>query len=333
MPSSQRHDGEDEMRIVDRTPFKSPDGQISAVDRVRAMAKYGSKWYSDIQAQDATAALLGRQLGSGYILLVNPPLPGTDVLLPLVLVGPVGVFLINITNERGVFSARGEEWGTLTGERFTPAKVNLLTRTARMAEALQKFLEKQGFALLVEPVLLAMNPGMHVESVRPIIRVVMSDAVERFAIGLAQATRTLSIESASLISERILKPRAPKKEGAGSAPALAAVETGTAPEVPAYMPQGYGDQPGASGQPEGQAEGPLTAETLGFSFTEEPEPDAAPPKPKPAQAAPAKKPAKVAPAGAGGVRFSRGQWTALGCLLLLFILVLVAFIVLAAMNA
>jgi len=321
------------MRIVDRTPFKGPDGQISAVDRVRAMAKYGSRWYSDIQAQDATAALLGRQLGGGYILLVNPPLSGTDVLLPLVLVGPVGVFLINITNERGVFSARGDEWGTLTGERFTPAKVNLLTRTARMAEALQKFLEKQGFALLVEPVLLAMNPGMHVESVRPIIRVVMSDAVERFAIGLTQATRTLSLETAALISERILKPRAPQKEGAASAPAPGAGETGTAPEVPAYVPQGYGDQPGVPGQPEAQAEGPLTAESLGFSFTEEPEPDAAPPKPKPAQAAPAKKPAKAAPAGKGGLRFSRGQWIALGFLLLIFVLILVAIIVLAAMNA
>src|SRR5512139_514126 len=111
------------MKIIDRTPFKGPDGQISAVDRVRAMAKYGSGWYADVQAQDATAALLSRVLDRGYTMLVNAPLPGSGILLPLVLIGPAGAYLFNITNERGVFQAKDEEWGTLTGERFTPAKV------------------------------------------------------------------------------------------------------------------------------------------------------------------------------------------------------------------
>jgi len=321
------------MKIIDRTPFKGPDGQIGAMDRVRAMAKYGSTWYSDVQAQDATAALLGRQLERGYTLLVNPPLPGTDVLLPFVLVGPAGVFLINITNERGMFSARGEDWGTLTGERFTPAKVNLLTRTARMAQALQKFLEMQGFNLGVEPVLMVMNPGMHVDSVRPLIRVVLSDAVERFAIGLTQATRVLSAETAAVISERILKPRSPRTAAAVAAPPAGAGESPAAGVVPAYIPQGYADQPPVPGQTDQQSESRLDAESLGFAFQEEVEPPAALPKAKSAPPEPAKKPAKGTPARTGGIHFSTGQWIAVGALFLIFALLLIAIIILAVMNA
>jgi len=317
------------MKIVDRTPFKGREGQISAVDRVRAMARYGSSWYSDVQAQDATAALLGRQLDRAYTLWVNPPLPGTDVLLPLVLIGPPGVYLINITNERGVFHAQGEEWGTLTGECFTPAKINLLTRTARLAQALQKFLESQGFTLVVEPVFMAMNPGMHIDSVRPVVRVVMSDAVERFALGVAQATRALTAESIAVINERIQRPRSPQK--AAPAPVPGAAETAEAREAPAYMPQGYGEGATASGQAQPGEPAPFDADSLGFAFEDEAKPQAA--QPKSPQAGRAKKPAKRTPARSGGVSFSRTQWIALGALFLIFVLLLAAIIVLAVMNA
>lgn len=307
------------MKIIDLTPFKGPDGQISTMDRVRAMTRYGTSWYSDVQAQDATVALLGRQLDRTFTLLVNPPLPGTEVILPLVLVGPAGVHLINITNERGVFRATEEEWGTLTGERFTPAKVNLLTRTARLAQALQKFLQGQGIPQAVEPVLLAMNPGMHIDSVRPQIRVVMSDAVERFAIGVMQVPRALTAESVAAIVDRIQKPHKPKKDVPAPAPAASAVDAGEAPEAPVNTPQGYGDQPG---EPM-----PFDADSLGFAFDDEIEPEVAPPEPKNPPAGAAKKPSRRAG------YFSPAQWIALGALFLIFVLLVAAIIVLAVMNA
>jgi hypothetical protein len=328
------------MKIIDTTPFKGPDGQISAVDRVRAIAKYGSSWYSDVQAQDATAALLGRQLDRTYTLLVNPLLPGTDVFMPLVLVGPAGVYLIYVTNERGVFRAKGDEWGTLSGERFTPAKVNLLTRTARLAQGLGKFLERQGIPLVVEPVLLAMNPGMHIDSVRPLIRVVMSDAVERFAIGVTQASRTLTLETAAAIVDRIQKPHSTQKAGPahpsrstlegreGEAPAHpreGAAPAGDSAVTPVYTPQGYGDASAASAPAQSGEPAPLDADSLGFAFNDEVEPEVAPPKsPQPGAA---KKPSRR------GAYFSLGQWIALGALFLIFVLLLTAIIVLAVMNA
>ena len=50
------------MKVIDRTPFKGPEGTSRALDRVRATLKFGSNWYSEVQAQDAVATILGRQL-------------------------------------------------------------------------------------------------------------------------------------------------------------------------------------------------------------------------------------------------------------------------------
>lgn len=285
------------MKIIDRTPFKGPDGKISAVDRVRGTLRYGSAWYDEVQAQAAAASALGRQLDRTYTLLINPQLPQTDVVLPMVLVGPPGVFMTYLTNERGVFQAQGEEWGTLSGERFVPAKANLLTRTVRMSQALGKFLGTQGFSAPIEPVLVATNPGTHIDSIRPIIRVVLSDGLERFAIGLTQGNRMLSAETVAAISDRIINPRTPK---------LAA--------------------PAAAQAPAGNAE-TISAESLGFAFDEGAQAGGV----RPARAA--AKPVAPAAGGRGGVRFSRGQWFALGCLFVVFVLILSAIIVLAVMNA
>jgi hypothetical protein len=271
------------MKVIDRTPFRGPDGKISALDRVRATMKYGSSWYADVQAQAAAASVLGRHLDRTFTLLLNPQLPESDVILPMVLVGPPGVFMVYSTNERGVFQARGEEWGTLSGEQFVPAKVNLLARAGRMAQALGKFLGKQGLPIQVEPVLLTMNPGMHVDSVRPTVRVVMTDGLEHFAIGLTQGDRPLSPEDAGIVADRIIKPRL-LKSPAETASASAAAGGGALPN-PA---------PQAEVQP---------------------------------QAVAVKAPKR------GGIRFSRGQWFALGCLFLVFVLILVTIIVLAVMNA
>jgi hypothetical protein len=255
-------------------------------------------------------ALLDRQLDRHYTLLVNPQLPETDVILPMVLVGPPGVLLLYTTNERGVFQARGDEWGTLSGNDFIAAKVNLLGRAARMAQALGKFLATQGFAIPVEPVLVCMNPGMHVDSMRPSIRVVMSDGLERFAITLSQAALMLSAESVAAIGDRILKPRGLRPSATGQA--LAANEPSAAsPEAAAS--QGVSDAPEADAG----------------------EPGAKPPKA--AAMASAVRPAPTSAGGAasrkGGVRFSTGQWLALGCLFVVFVLILSTIIILAVMNA
>lgn len=220
------------MKTIDQTPFRGQDGTISPMDRIQATLKFGTSWYGEIQAQDAAKEILGKYLARGYYLLQNAPLPGVpEVRVPLILAGPAGVFLLNVTNERGIYRAKGDAWGTMKGDSFTPAKINLIKTTMRMAAVLQKYLNSQGYegSIKVESLLVAMNPGAHIDSVRPVVRIIMSDAFERFVISLSQAQPILSPETAQQVIERIAEPRPVKK-------AMPAAVAGVAPR-PIAMPE------------------------------------------------------------------------------------------------
>jgi len=233
------------MRILDHTPFRTEDGQISLVDKARATMKYGTSWLSDLEAQDKVVGIFKKTLDRRFALLRNFLLPGTEVIVPLILVGPPGVFLFFVTNLRGFYRAKGDEWGTLEDDRFAPASVNLISRTAKLAAALQKFLERQGFNAKVEGVLLSASSGLQVESVRPAVKVVMSDALERFALSVMQASSELSPETVVTIANRIENPAPPRSTGELAAPPVSAPEPEEAPMrktasgVPVYVPPGF----------------------------------------------------------------------------------------------
>lgn len=194
------------MKIIDKTPFLSEDGKISLVDRIQATFKFGLSWHGRIQSQAKVIPVLEKHLGRNFILMRNVTLGGTNVDLPLVLIGPPGVLLINVIPEKGVFRAKEEEWGTISGDQISPAKVNQVVRTSRMGQVLQIFLDRAGLKgmLTVESVLLSADPGTHIESVRPIVRIVMSDALERFSASLSQARTVLSPEMSAAIAQVIL---------------------------------------------------------------------------------------------------------------------------------
>jgi len=176
------------MKHIEKTPYRSESGEISLINRLQGMLKYGMSWYSRVQAQDVLAAALGKHLGGNFTLLQNVVLPETEIDLPLVLIGPPGIFLINALHEHGVYLAREDEWGTLSGEQFMPARINQVKRTVTLGRVLQVYLERLGYkGFIVETIMMSANPGLHIDSTRPAVRVVMSDALERFAISLSQA--------------------------------------------------------------------------------------------------------------------------------------------------
>lgn len=258
------------MNIIDHTPFISEKGQISPLDQLKATMKYGLSWTAEIKAQQAVISRLEKVLERGFTLLRNQPLEAAEVTLPLVLVGPPGIFVIHATELRGVYRAKGDTWGTLEATRFTPARVNLLKRTANLARALQVHLERQGLSNFgtVEAVIMAVDPGLHVESVRPLVRIVLNDAIERFALSLMQARPVMTLEMAHEIVERIQHPVFPKP--ATPSPAAAENSLPSAflpgePSVPVYQPMGVELPPS---EPEAQNTASDTSE-LGFAFAEQ----------------------------------------------------------------
>jgi hypothetical protein len=110
-----------------------------------------------------------------------------------------------------MFRAKGDQWGILSGSSIKPENPNLLSRTERMARAIQVYLQRQGYVDLfnVEAILLCSDPATNVDSMRPIIRVIMRDMLERFASSIPQARIVLSPESAFDIVNRLLNPPPP----------------------------------------------------------------------------------------------------------------------------
>jgi hypothetical protein len=202
------------MKLIDQTPLQNEQGEIGIIQRLQGTLKYGFEWYPELEAQKVVIAHLTRVLGKGYTAIRNQALGASGIVVPLSLVGPAGIYAIHITHLHGTYQAKGDSWGQVFGINFQSARVNLLTRTRLLARALQAFIERQGVKLPkpVEPVILAADPGLQIESLQPIVRVVMVDALERWAASLETAAPVFTPETAHELADRIVNPRPAKKE-------------------------------------------------------------------------------------------------------------------------
>lgn len=201
------------MKIIDQTPLLDANGQLSLVNRIQGMLKYGLSWPSNLEAQAKVIAQLNKVIEKGYTLFRNQQLGASEIIVPLILLGPSGIYVMEATPLKGLYQARGEEWGTLSNGRFQPAGINILSRTARLAKIVQVFFERQGLKLAapVEPVLLAADPGLHIESIRPAVRPVMSDAIDRFAASLLTARPLYNAQQVAELVERLQHPRSARQ--------------------------------------------------------------------------------------------------------------------------
>jgi len=195
------------MQLIDHTPYISESGEISLSNQILAALKYGTAWYPEIKAQKIVIDNLSYNLDKGYTLLHNIVLPGTQATIPLILVGPAGVSVIVVTNLKGAYQAKGDNWEVFEGGKSRSVKSNLMVLTSKMARAVQLYLNKQNIEVAeVDGVLICSDPGMHIESSRPIVRVVMRDAIEHFVITLNRSIPTLANNTAETIIKRLTNP-------------------------------------------------------------------------------------------------------------------------------
>lgn len=202
------------MKIIDKTPLLDEKGELSISKRLEGMMKFGFNWPNELQAQQTIINFFDRQLERGYTLIRNMPLGQSGITIPMILLGPAGIYAINVTHLRGRYEAKGAAWNVQSGDGYKPADINLVQATARMARALQTFIERQGVKLpiSVEPVLIAAEPGLHIESVGSTVRVMMVDGIKAFVSGLAAGRPLLSPEAVHEYTERIVNPRPARKE-------------------------------------------------------------------------------------------------------------------------
>ena len=301
------------MRIIDKTPLIEEDGSISFINRVKGSLQYGFSWYPDLQAQQKAISILDKKLGKKFTLIRNHTLGRSKITVPLLLIGPPGVYVIFVTHLEGAYEAKGDSWGTISKGSFKAASINLLTRTKQLGKAIQVYIERQKFELPngVVPILLSVNPALHVASVRPLVRIVMSDAAERFAASLGQEPPRMSVEVVHQMAEAIVNPRSPKAAEAPAQPLSESVQEAPSEQYEEYMPE-------PSFSPESDMG------DLGFAFEEE-EPVQAPPAPKPKPRKVARPPAKKASSGYFGM--TEKQLIILGVMAAILVCFLIFFII------
>ncbi|MCJ7433947.1 MAG: NERD domain-containing protein [Anaerolineales bacterium] len=251
------------MKIIDKTPLQDSKGEISFSARVQGTLKYGLSWFSNLEAQKFVVTLLDRMLEKGYVLIRNFTLPGSDIVIPIILIGPFGIQVILVTKVKGFFEAKGDQWNTKDSSgRSQPAGINLIGRVTQYARALQKYLQFQSIEYpgQIEPVLISIDPGAHIESMRPAARVVLSDAIKQYAASLSQARPVLRAEQVYEFSNRIVNPLPPQAKTPlqPQAPEMEA-ENPAAPSPPVSRSQAIFNS----------EQTPFDPKDLGFAFEDE----------------------------------------------------------------
>lgn len=239
------------MKIIDKTPLHDEKGQLGLVGQIQGTLKYGLSWTAELAAQKAVVAQFERIFDKGYVLIRNFTLPNSEIVIPIILLGPSGVYVIHITTVKGFFEAKGDQWNTVNNGVAQPAAINLLLRVSRFARAVQVYLERINVDLKtpVEPILITIDAGAHIESMRPVARVVQSDAIKQFANSVLQARPVWRLDYAYSLADIIIDPAPPDQR-----------QPVSPPEV---------QTPGDRAQAIFDASTDTNADNLGFGFDEE----------------------------------------------------------------
>jgi hypothetical protein len=189
------------MKIVESSQLAESSKEPGVLDRARETLNVS--WLKkQATAEDIFIAALNRTLDNKYYLLREVTLDGLDFPVPLILISPSGTHVIFPSNLKGIYRAKEDVWEVLDehNRRFKAARPNLLTATERMARALDDQLEAQGYELpATEPLLFFSDPGIHVDTQRPVTRVVLADALERYVAGLLQKQSVMAPETVQKI--------------------------------------------------------------------------------------------------------------------------------------
>ncbi len=212
---------ESAVKIIDCSPRAIRGDGLSLFERIGGTLSRGFSGDDGVEARETAAVMLQKFLDDRYSLIQSFQPPDLDVTIPVVLIGPPGVYVIYPSQIKGSYRASGEAW-LVEGPpgRFNPVQPNLVQRASLMAGAVRVYLEHAGFPFpKIEPVLAFTNLNLRVESENAPVRIVSSEAFDRFATSLTQTQVALGPENARKLIGCFTHPPVVKEEPETPAPA------------------------------------------------------------------------------------------------------------------
>lgn len=123
------------------------------------------------EGEERAVEALRRSLDGNWTLFRNITLPGQRNDIDLVLVGPPGVWALEVKNLAGSFRNVGEHWEFQAGQRWKPLHQNPSLQAQRNARQLANFLRADGLKQWVEAAVVWANPEGPLEVENPIVPV------------------------------------------------------------------------------------------------------------------------------------------------------------------
>jgi len=167
------------MKLIE--PAERPvqkEGFQKALGQLQKALPFGK---ADVHADDEIITRFMRGLNNRYVMVRDLPVEDSDEKFPLILLGPTGLILINVSSAQGFFKARDDTWWELSKatQGYNPGKPNLIKQSLEYAEKLDQLLNKHEKSHPeIVPVLLFANPGVNIESTNPAIRIVLMDGMD-----------------------------------------------------------------------------------------------------------------------------------------------------------
>jgi hypothetical protein len=148
------------------------------------------------QPEETVLRRFSQGLDNRFFMLRKLQFESSSPPFPPILVGPTGLFVLNVSRAKGFFRAKETSWweADKRTHRFNPAHPNLIKQSLEYATKLATILEAHGKSHPeITPILVLADPGANVETTNPAIRIVRMDGVENLISNI-------------ILSEEILEP-------------------------------------------------------------------------------------------------------------------------------
>jgi hypothetical protein len=200
------------MKLIEPTqkPVKKDSFQ-KILDQINKHVPFSQ---TDENAEDAIIGRFTRGLDNRFIMLHHLQLGTGREVFPPILIGPPGMILLNVSLAKGFFRATEDSWWEMSksSHRFGPGHPDLIKQSLDYAQKLASILDERGKSHPeIIPVLIFANPGVHVETTNPAIRIVLMDGVENLIANLLKSEEVLQTNEINLLADALEVMANPEK--------------------------------------------------------------------------------------------------------------------------
>jgi hypothetical protein len=230
------------MRTIDQSKYQSEPGIAGILKKLQGTFSYGWSWQQSRNSQEELIEILGSILGNDCVLLRDVEIPRVGRPIPLVLITPSCLLVINPKSQQGFFRAEGKRWEELGhDDEYRLAQNNLIRETWLYQKTIEGYLKQHNFSAPMDRgVMIFVSPETVVESIRPRVRVIQADGIKNFARELSIAKPIFSDMDFRTAINLLTNPRLPDKTKKVKAAPPPGEPAPAVPEALAKVDEGIG---------------------------------------------------------------------------------------------